>query len=142
MLLDLAFAARFAKWRQIHEAEARRAGVRLDADEVEFFDACDRALAVVAAWNVAGKVAKTEISKVARTGTFGMVRNGSEYRNGHVGVDRSSMVDVNEAARILGCSDRNIRPRLSRGTLPGRRGPGGWRVDRDAVLALREAKCP
>lgn len=47
-------------------------------------------------------------------------------------------IDTKEAARILDCSQRNIRALAAAGRLPGHRHGGRWSFHRDDVLVHRD----
>jgi excisionase family DNA binding protein len=47
-------------------------------------------------------------------------------------------IDTAEAAKLLGCSPRNVRYLADRGRIPGHRVAGRWTFHRDDVLVFRD----
>ena len=49
-------------------------------------------------------------------------------------------MEIREAARVLGCGQRNVRDLVARGALPARKRGGRWTFDRLAVVELLESR--
>lgn len=97
--LAAALAVRLRQWVT---AEARDNGVRVGGELVWFLDACDGCRRAVEA---------TEV-----------------YRNSSTASELRSVEALNtkQAARVLGCSDQNIRARCKRGSLDAHKESGKW----------------
>lgn len=48
--------------------------------------------------------------------------------------DLSVLINVPTAARIYGCSEKNIRAKLASGEIAGCKIGGSWRINRDEFL--------
>ena len=104
LLVSAEFAARSRSLRELLERAARTDGMRLARDVEQFLDGLDD------------------------------LRRGAEaagvYRNPSTPQELRSVEALNtkQAARVLGCSDQNIRARCKRGSLDAHKESGKWLI--------------